>query len=1239
MTDLKTLIESYFAGALTDEQSRDLSQRLVGSADARRSVWEHAQQEALLEQLVEESCGEARSIRLKPEAPAMDASDPAPTQSTFARASGFNGSRRLRWLSTAAVVLFIATVASAAVFPPVRGLIARWWQVVVVGVPANEPRDVAKENGDQEATDALKATSVAEQSLENMSAEPAKPTLEPRLKDEQKISAWEWDKFKWQPVDGDLVRPVAFAVTVPPGHKFVTVVVDDAKGVRVRNLLDAVEVTKLGGKPDATEPQVLAVEWNGLDDDGRPLPDGTYRVRGCSHAGMKLVYEYSFLNPGSPPWEHYPNSGWGGDHGFPHAIACIRNHGGGKLRVCVGGTIAEGGSPGFFLDSDDHKCNAFGNGWNGVKALATDGNQLWYAESGSKYVYRNSYTAAGPKHMAFSPKPGTFAATLNFDSDVWAIALGKGKAALLLHDEKQAKKERLVLVDKDTGANSVVIPLSVPARRNGLAFAADGATLLVSTDDGMVSLATSEASPTPKPVKFGDIEKPGPLATDKDGNLFVLDRGTDYRVKVFSSDGTLIREVGAKGGQREKLEFDTAALHGVEAISVDDDGNLWAAENGDLDRAPGTGFIRRIAVWKPDGSFLKDFVGTTWYAANNTCLHAEDPTLAYGYGVIYRLEPGKKPGYRPLRYVSAPQPTDAPFWLSTGAPWTLFGSARLFRSDVSGSIREYLLQSNGFPILFQADERGEYRPILAMGSHEHNQAFPQIKDEPKALFLWSDLNDDAKPQAEEFQRLPGSTYRADLGCGYPPSRELVWYVEGIELKPKSFTHGGVPVYDVPAAKRLPIPQHYLPVGKHLITGLGGKFNSPRDGVYANGYHLFTDRDGSLTAKYRGNWGGVHASWSSVPGYTPGQTGRSIGELHFAGVVEANKNLGHVVAIQGNYGQSFLWSEDGLFVAPLFKDSRQNPQGWGAKEEVGADWTEVSMYGECFGGMMAKQDDGTVRYLFGRNGCHVVRVEGLETVKRFDAGTVKLEGPTATGKPAPQPDAVERVLHVPNVKGRFPTFKADGDATEWKDIPRRQIKVGDDVVARVTVAHTLEHLWILAEVEDPSPWKNAGADPRFAFKTGDALDVSLGPDRPDRTSPIAGDIRVLIAPSEKGPIVMAYRPVKLDAKPDEALKFESPAKSHTFASVMPVGDSQVAFKETKTGYVVEVRLSCDHIELKHLGSGLRLRGDIGVLWGNEAGLITERRAYLFNRSPAASIVSDTPSEAELQPVEWGVLVLE
>ncbi|MBC7821461.1 MAG: hypothetical protein IAG10_31625, partial [Planctomycetaceae bacterium] len=600
---------------------------------------------------------------------------------------------------------------------------------------------------------------------------------------------------------------------------------------------------------------------------------------------------------------------------------------------------------------------------------------------------------------------------------------------------------------------------------------------------------------------------------------------------------------------------------------------------------------------------MKDLVGTTWYSANATCLHEQDPTLGYGYGVIYKLEPGKKPGYRPWRYASTAQPTDAPFWIWTGAPWTLFGSARMFRSDVSGSMHEYLLQSNGFPILFQADERGEYRPILAIGSHEHNKAFPLVKDEPKAVFLWTDSNADARPQPDEFQHLPGTTYRADVGTGYPPSRELIWYVEGIELKPQRFTAQGVPIYDVALAKRLPIPQHYLPVGQHLVTGLSGKFNSPQSGVYQAGHHVFTDRDGKLMATYRCNWPAVHASWSSTL-HQLGQTGRSVGELHYAGIIDSRSEVGHVVAMQGNKGQSFLWSEDGLFVSPLFKDSRESPKGWGGKEEFGADWTNISLYDECFGGMMARQDDGVVRYLFGRNGCQVVRVEGLEAIRRFDAGVATLaknvgRAVEKPGQVTDGPRSSERgdeagPLRVPNVRGRYPAFIVDGDPVEWQKIARHEIKVGDNVVAKVAIAHSLEHLWLLAEVEDPSPWKNAGADPKFAFKTGDAIDLTLGPDRPDRTSPIAGDIRVLIAPSEKGPIVMAYRPVKPDAKPEEALKFESPVKSHTFASVMPVGDAQVAFKETKTGYTVEARLSCDHIELKHLGSGLRMRGDIGIL---------------------------------------------
>ena len=158
---------------------------------------------------------------------------------------------------------------------------------------------------------------------------------------------------------------------------------------------------------------------------------------------------------------------------------------------------------------------------------------------------------------------------------------------------------------------------------------------------------------------------------------------------------------------------------------MDDDGSLWAAEQGETDHPTGRGFVRRIAVWDTDGKFVKDFVGTTWYAANNTCLHEQDPTLGPRLRRDLQTRAGEEAGL-PAAEVRSPlgQPDDAPFWHWTGAPWTLFGSVRMFRSDVSGTMREYVLQSNGFPILFQADEKGEYRPVLAVGSHEHNKAFP-----------------------------------------------------------------------------------------------------------------------------------------------------------------------------------------------------------------------------------------------------------------------------------------------------------------------------------------------------------------------------------------------------------------------------------------------------------------------------------------------------------------------------------
>ena len=226
------------------------------------------------------------------------------------------------------------------------------------------------------------------------------------------------------------------------------------------------------------------------------------------------------------------------------------------------------------------------------------------------------------------------------DDKIHALAVGKKLAALVLRrndrpKNPKAKADRLVLLDKKSGAVTRELALTSDATHNGMVFNKTGA-LLFSTDAGLMSLNTDDANAQPQPVKLDGIKKPAQLATDKDGRLFVMDEGADAQVKVFA-DGKLQRAIGTRGSQRG-LDYDAQALRGVQAISVADDGALWIAESPPHD-GPQLGFVRRIAVFGADGKFARHFIGGTWYGANQVCLHEQDPTLALAYGVLYRIAP------------------------------------------------------------------------------------------------------------------------------------------------------------------------------------------------------------------------------------------------------------------------------------------------------------------------------------------------------------------------------------------------------------------------------------------------------------------------------------------------------------------------------------------------------------------------------------------------------------------------
>jgi hypothetical protein len=161
-----------------------------------------------------------------------------------------------------------------------------------------------------------------------------------------------------------------------------------------------------------------------------------------------------------------------------------------------------------------------------------------------------------------------------------------------------------------------------------------------------------------------------------------------------------------------------------------------------------------------------------------------------------------------------------------------------------------------------------------------------------------------------------------------------------------------------------------------------------------------------------------------------------------------------------------------------------------------------------------------------------------------------------------------------------------------------------------------------------------------FKTGGALDLMLSTDPnsdPQRKSPAAGDIRLLVSLVKGKPTAVLYRPVASSGKKNSVL-FESPLRSLRFDDVEEVSSSVQVAIGTKAASNVGTGDFEVSIPLRVLGlsplPGESLRGDIGLLRGD--GLRTTQRVYWSNK--ATGLVSDIPSEASLTPQFWGTLRL-
>ncbi|HEX2621379.1 MAG TPA: 6-bladed beta-propeller, partial [Phototrophicaceae bacterium] len=145
-------------------------------------------------------------------------------------------------------------------------------------------------------------------------------------------------------------------------------------------------------------------------------------------------------------------------------------------------------------------------------------------------------------------------------------------------------------------------------RPNGVRVAADGTIYVVDTWNYKIRSFTASGEPItswgqPLTVGFDAPQQPadgfwGPRDVDVDsaGNVYVADTG-NKRVRVYTSDGQFIRDIGSGGSGLGQLDEPSG-------IAISKDGRLFVADT----------WNRRISVFNTiDGSFLTSYSLKAWY--------------------------------------------------------------------------------------------------------------------------------------------------------------------------------------------------------------------------------------------------------------------------------------------------------------------------------------------------------------------------------------------------------------------------------------------------------------------------------------------------------------------------------------------------------------------------------------------------------------------------------------------------
>ena len=1049
---------------------------------------------------------------------------------------------------------------------------------------------------------------------------------------------------------------------------FVTLVIEDSDGRRVRNLV--AETPFPAGENVAW--------WDGTDDLGRDVEaashgvykipaqfvaPGQYRVRGLVRDAIVPRYEFAFYNAGQPAWETLDKTGgWLTNHTPPQAALFLDKNQSptGAPLVYLGSYVSEGGSGLAWVDLNGKKVGGrghVGGSWTAAPFLASDKGAAarpdvyayvaaaWTSVKDDKKaeIRITGLGKDGDKDILryeFDPRD-----VKNTEPELSGLAARDGLLYVSLPLQKQ-----LLIADAKSGEIKSKTPLE---NARGLAFDAQGRLLVVAGNKVLRYRVQNGVLGESETIIAAGLQEPQQLAFDKEGRIYVSDWGNSHQVKMFDATGKLLRSFG-KPGAPAAGKYDELHMNHPAGLALDENGRLWVAEKDHLPK--------RVSVWNADGSLWRAFYGPAKYGGGGM-LDPRDPSLLLyadeGRGAMeFKLD--WKAGTSRLQSVFyRPDADDLPLPSYAAAPEMAIyaNNGRYFSNSYNSN------PTNGPSInMIWKQTNGLARPVAAMGlpnnwdilkgeafkatwpeGFDPNESMWARGGKNQALFVWTDENGDAQVQPAEVKikagRNGGITTMPDLSI-------TVAYFEGQTLRfaPVGFTAQGAPRYDLDKGEVLledttPPPSdgggQALTDGKTTFAGLSSAE-----------FHPF-----SLSGKsehgvwsYPNLWPGLHPSHEAPVASQPGQL---LGPTRLLGglITPPRGEAGPLVATNSNLGSYYVFTADGLFVATIFKDFRQG-QSWAIPNSTrDMDLSQLSQGPENFWPTWGQGPDGKI-YIVDGGHSSILRLDGLDSIKRLPASTLAVSAADlqkaqtylvdqeAARQKFEGGDTLQVALNAatPTVDGKLD----DWTNAKWADIDRSGVAAFFNSTSKPydisgALAIGGDRLFAAYRTGDANLLRNSGEVPTAPFKTGGALDLMIGTDSaadPKRTAPVAGDLRLLVTMANDKPLAVLYRAVAPGAT--EKVPFSSPWRTISFDEVKDVSD-QIQLAGSEGNYEFSIPLSVLGLKPQ---TGQSLSGDIGVLRGN--GFQTTARVYWNNK--ATGIVSDVPSEAQLTPHLWGKLEL-